>query len=495
MKSDKQRARTGFTLIELLVVIAIIAILSVVVVLTLNPAEMLRRGRDSNRLSDLSVFQSAMNVYTQDRAVSGGLIGLGTSSVIYISIPDPAASTAAGSDCSNLGFPAGGTYHCAGPNYFRRTDGTGWIPVNLASITTGSPLGQLPIDPTNVSSTGEYYEYTTDGTNWKMAAAPESTQYASQFASFSSGTTQNLLGGFPSSGWVSVPGNSTFGTHNFAVMQYDADCSDGKGNYLNDTTGSSDTTNYQVYANSGTGGIACTGSRSVASLPGGYPIADIAEQPTAKAYCNAIGAHLLTNDEYMTIAMNAANQGVNWNGGTVGGASQYMPSGNSNASYAEPAGGNPEGYLSGSTSTYYSDFHHLRTLTLSNGQVIWDLAGNVWEEVQRSDMNQGDNQNTMFSPTCTTGSWVWCEFASSTAWTSDPTTALTASQVSPPNGWTSSQGMGQLYAWGPGGIGGGTNAFIRGGNWTGGAGGGPFTLYLLWYTGYTNSTVGFRGAR
>ena len=143
-RNERQRvallgAGKGFTLIELLVVIGIIAILSVVVVLTLNPAEMLRRGRDSNRLSDLSVFQSAMNVYIQDRAMTGSSFGLGTSSVVYVSIPDPTATTAAGSDCSNLGFLAGGTYHCAGPSFYRKTDGTGWIPVNLASITTGSP--------------------------------------------------------------------------------------------------------------------------------------------------------------------------------------------------------------------------------------------------------------------------------------------------------------------------------------------------------------------
>ncbi len=55
------RTREGFTLIELLVVIAIIAILSVVVVLTINPAEMLRQSRDSQRVSDLNTLRSAIN--------------------------------------------------------------------------------------------------------------------------------------------------------------------------------------------------------------------------------------------------------------------------------------------------------------------------------------------------------------------------------------------------------------------------------------------------
>ncbi len=56
----------GFTLIELLVVIAIIAILAVVVILTLNPAELLRQSRDSNRVSDFATLKSAIGLYSED---------------------------------------------------------------------------------------------------------------------------------------------------------------------------------------------------------------------------------------------------------------------------------------------------------------------------------------------------------------------------------------------------------------------------------------------
>src|SRR5471030_3210736 len=64
MKNTKNRS--GFTLIELLVVIAIIAILSVVVILTLNPAELLRQARDSNRVSDFATLKSALGLYAAD---------------------------------------------------------------------------------------------------------------------------------------------------------------------------------------------------------------------------------------------------------------------------------------------------------------------------------------------------------------------------------------------------------------------------------------------
>jgi len=106
--------RSAFTLIELLVVIAIIAILAVVVILTLNPAELLRQSRDSSRLSDLATLTSAINLYNTDQSGSPGF-SLGSSSVTYVSIPDPAATTTAGTNCSGLGIPftLGGSFQCA----------------------------------------------------------------------------------------------------------------------------------------------------------------------------------------------------------------------------------------------------------------------------------------------------------------------------------------------------------------------------------------------
>ena len=42
--------------------------LSVVVILTLNPAELLRQSRDANRLSDLTTMNSAINLYNTDQS-------------------------------------------------------------------------------------------------------------------------------------------------------------------------------------------------------------------------------------------------------------------------------------------------------------------------------------------------------------------------------------------------------------------------------------------
>ncbi len=179
LRGDDKRIQ-GFTLIELLVVIAVIAILSVVVVLSLNPAEMLRQSRDNNRLSDMDTLTHALGLYQTDQGIVGGLGSLGSVNTIYVSFPDPNATTIAGSNCSSLGFPilpAGYTYHCAGPNYYRTTNGNGWIPLNFSSLTTGSPLGQLPVDPQNTSSSRLYYTYATNGTQFEITSVMESAKY------------------------------------------------------------------------------------------------------------------------------------------------------------------------------------------------------------------------------------------------------------------------------------------------------------------------------
>lgn len=175
-RASSERSHEAFTLIELLVVIAIIAILAVVVVLTLNPGQLFLQARDSNRLSDLATIQSALGYYITDTAVNGGG-SLGAASTTYISIPDPTATSTAGDQCQGLGLPAlasGFTYHCAASSTFRSVDGTGWIPVNFKNLSQGSVLGQLPVDVVNQTSTGLFYTYQTNGSQFEVTAIPES---------------------------------------------------------------------------------------------------------------------------------------------------------------------------------------------------------------------------------------------------------------------------------------------------------------------------------
>jgi prepilin-type N-terminal cleavage/methylation domain-containing protein len=175
-------ARKGFTLIELLVVIAIIAILSVVVVLTLNPAELLRQSRDSSRLSDMATMNSALGIYAED---IGG--SMGTPSTTYISIPDPSATTTLGDQCQGLILPAqttssGWNYQCGASSTYRNVNGSGWIPLNFTTIASGAPLGSLPQDPLNQTSSNLFYTYTTDGKAYEVTSVMESSKYRSQLS-------------------------------------------------------------------------------------------------------------------------------------------------------------------------------------------------------------------------------------------------------------------------------------------------------------------------
>ena len=489
--------KKGFTLIELLIVIAIIAILAVVVVLVLNPAELLKQSRDAERVSDLATLTSAVNLYASDQAGSANF-SLGSSSVTYISTPDPNATTA-GTDCSDMGanFLAGGYFHCAASSTFRNVSSTGWIPINFNAMSAGSPFGALPVDPVNSTSSNLYYAYQPVGSGFRITANPESQKYQAALAAnplmFTAGSAANLYGA-----WVPVTGNSTFGTNNFLVMKYDASCETTGGTPL---TSPLDGTAVNGYNNSSQSCSIANGYLPT-SLATGYPIVDVSEIQ-AKQYCASIGAHLLTNDEYMTIDTNAVEQGSNWYGGVVGTNYVYSGHNDNNPAQASVASANDSQSCVGtdgpsSCGGAGTNTSQIRTYTLSNGSIIWDMAGNIWQEVQRSSKNQGDNTNTITPPTCSNGTagWEWCQWNSTTPYvTAYNDSSFSAATVAPPNSsWTSAQGVGQLYTYGSG-ANQGTNAFIRGGPWYNGSTDGPFTLHVGWGPGNTVSAVGFRCAR
>src|SRR6056297_1512783 len=140
MKKSKDKNKnksnpTGFTLIELLVVIAILAVLAVAVTLILNPAELVRQGRDSTRMSDLAAVHRAIGLYFADQQE----VTFGNST--------PANCTF-GTDS-----PDSGTCTLATST---AVDSSGWVNINFTAMSTGAPLSRLPLDPVN-DSTNYYY--------------------------------------------------------------------------------------------------------------------------------------------------------------------------------------------------------------------------------------------------------------------------------------------------------------------------------------------------
>ena len=201
MKKDKRFQ--GFTLIELLVVIGIIVVLSVVVVLTLNPAELLKQARDSNRISDMATLKSSLALYLAD--VASPNLASSTNGTNYCWAHASSGYGVAGTslNCYNSGsstahFVRAGTYATTSAlTNPLAVDGTGWIPVVFTLISSGAPITALPVD--SVNNAVYYYSYTaaTGTMTYKVASHMESNKYS--FAGGQSTNVENNDGGSLSS--------------------------------------------------------------------------------------------------------------------------------------------------------------------------------------------------------------------------------------------------------------------------------------------------------
>ena len=141
---------SSFTLIELLVVIAILAILMAVVVVTINPAEILKKTRDTKRFNDLSNLQELLQLANSEGLLTPSICD-GTK--IYISLPNSIS-------LSNTNLPAGVSWQQVSEADLRNSNGTGWIPINLSgSYTSGFSMASLPVDPQNTLNDNLYYTF------------------------------------------------------------------------------------------------------------------------------------------------------------------------------------------------------------------------------------------------------------------------------------------------------------------------------------------------
>lgn len=201
-------------------------------------------------------------------------------------------------------------------------------------------------------------------------------------------------------------------------------------------------------------------------------------QTSAKTACTNLGAKfdLISNPEWLTIAQNAENVVSNWSGGDVGigmmtrGHSDGNPDSAiaiTNTTDPYNGTGNNSGQAAG------SGREQKRTLTLSNGNIIWDFAGNVWEWIDWS-MAAG----LQAPPTTCISGWTELPLVSCGA--------LAGAEYLPSHSdYNSSQGMGQFY----GGAGG---AALRSGFWNFGSRDGAFTLFLYNAPTAANSGISFR---
>ena len=252
-------------------------------------------------------------------------------------------------------------------------------------------------------------------------------------------------------GFIPVPGSATYGTKGFCVMKYEA-------KQVGTTT-------------------------TPISAPTGTPWVNINQTTATTNSANVAGCtgcHLITEAQWMTIAQNVLSVNSNWSGGTVG--SGYIYSGHNDNAPANSLAADAidaNGYA-GETNT---GGNQKRTLTLTNGEVIWDMAGNVteWTSNQISGNQPG-----------TSTSWVWNEWTNLTVPGSlevNPTPASTG--LAGANTWTTGNGIGGIYSnTGDTAL----RGFLRGGYWGLTSGAGVLSLLLDHAPSGVYSTVGFRVA-
>jgi hypothetical protein len=247
--------------------------------------------------------------------------------------------------------------------------------------------------------------------------------------------------GFCPSGFVRVPANAGLGVaSDFCVMKYEAKGSSG-------SVVSSASGNIYINIDADDAYTECSNI-------------------TQSGYAGTFA--MISNPEWMTIARNAEGIDANWSGGTVGSGCMFRgnDSGGSACGYD---GANPE------TGTGRDS---KASLSLSNGSVVYDLAGNVWEWVDWD----GSGDSVFTTKNVTTGecdNGAWHEFNTSCSDLSD-------NEYKPAGSYTSTNGVGLWI----GNV--DTNSStLRGGYYSDGTAAGAFTIGLN-NVNSPGATIGFR---
>lgn len=254
-------------------------------------------------------------------------------------------------------------------------------------------------------------------------------------------------------GFIPVPGDARFGTTGFCVMKYEA---------KND------------------------GSGKAVSVAAGLPWVNITQSSaisTSAAAC--AGCHLISDAEWMTIAANLVAVPSNWTTGTVGSGMLFIGHTDADPNSALAASTDDTNGYYGTNNSLASGMQERRTMTLNNGQVIWDLSGNVHEWVNSTlagNMQAGIPGEASYS---------WKEFNNSGISWNGLTYPSRPVAVSTTTGqWSSNNGLGMLFS----------NytastqvGYLRGGDWGDAGSAGIFELGT--FASPTTGTAGYIGFR
>jgi len=259
--------------------------------------------------------------------------------------------------------------------------------------------------------------------------------------------------------YIEVPGNSLYGTDDFCVMKYEAK----------------------------------TGSSTVAATTqaAGNPIANIVQLDAIAACSQNINDEgnrtygLINNNEWMTIARNIEAQPSNWRNGIIGSADA-----SGGGLWRGHSDNDPPNALAASTddNPYFNTndsgtSRERRTHTLSNGEIIWDFSGNLWEYTDNGIAGEDKPNNA--------------SGGADTEWTAYTNFGTLSYDLLRPsnNTWNSTQNIGGYIAGATSNAGypvGFYWVFLRGGEFNSGSTAGIFALGLFTGPNGGSSGIGFR---
>jgi len=260
-------------------------------------------------------------------------------------------------------------------------------------------------------------------------------------------------------GFVDVTGSATYGTSDFCVMKYEA---------------------------KDVGGVATSQASGVP-----WEISRATAATKASEVCS--GCHLITEAEWMTIVQNVLNVASNWSNGVVG--SGFVYSGHNDGAPTGPqvaSTDDNDGYYntndfsgdSGVTGGMVGNTQR-RTLTLTNGKVIWDMAANTaeWASGVAGSGKPGVDGGGL--------AWrEWTDITNPGSLTVDP--SPTGTGISGASGWDSVEGLGRLIS-DVADV--SDRSFMRGGAWPNNVYSGIAALDIRYDYGDLSTVCGFRVAK
>ena len=458
----------GFNLLEILLVITLIGILAGIALVSINPNRQLAQARNLKRKTDITNIYNALEIYT---VKNRGNIYPGVSD-LYKEICDTGMAT----NTNDLPELCVGRLDLSAlvPDYLKEIPkdpqsdsggGTGYylakgfnnqmsIKAEKAELSTNIAISDPPKLTPNcggiiysnkkilIPYTGgkSGYNYASQTINSTGVVGLKATLSAGTLSS--SGNLEYIVSGYNNgsqaanfnikdisntyatcnnvsiavnqlcpSGYIPVPGNPLYQTNNFCVMKYEAKL----------------------------------GQQGPVSKAEEQPIVNIRKN-YAQTACSQIGADygLITNEEWMTIARNIEQVPSNWRNNIVG--STRLSGGGLFKGHSNQ-GWNQFGHLAASSDDNQgyigtgdvSGGEKRRTHILSNGEVIWDLSGNLMEYVDELDLpTLTNNPRNTNLPDTQAGWFEWPEIN----FYGDLSYDLT--RPSNPN-WNSNQNIGKYF--------------------------------------------------